>query len=127
MVNSWVGRAVQVTVVAVTLSAVFQELEKPPEERDWHGKIGFIPYDFRRPTLQRLQASYWNPESPHVFSPEVFGVGWAVNFFALLEKLRIITEQSVAEEDFLMPTRTMRNLLAGRSAEAETVVSPDTI
>jgi len=115
MENKWLGRLAQVAMVAITLSAVFQELEKAEDERAWHGKVGFVPYDFRLPTMERLRAAYWNPEGSRIFTPEVFGVGWAINFFALLEKMRIITEPPVTEEDFLMPTQKMKDLLAHRS------------
>ena len=63
--------------------AVVQELRKPPDERTWHGKVAdLVPYDFRVPTVERMQATYWNPDGP--FLPgKVFGVGWAFNFGAL--------------------------------------------
>jgi hypothetical protein len=60
--------------------AIVQELRKPPHERTWHGKVAdFVPYDFRVPTLERLQTTYWNPDGP-ILSSKVFGVGWAPNF-----------------------------------------------
>jgi len=111
MENKWFSRLAQVAMVAITLSAVFQELEKPEEDRAWHGKVGFVPYNFRLPTIERLRAAYWNSEQHRIFTPEVFGIGWAINFFALLEKMRIITEPPVTEEDFLMPTQKMKDLL----------------
>jgi len=103
----------QVTVVALTLAAVFQELEKPKEERKWHGKVaGIFPYDFRIPTIKRLKESYWNPYESRVFTPPVFGLGWAINFYALLENLRVI-EEDVSEESFLMPTQAMKEAMKG--------------
>ena len=103
----------QVTVVALTLAAVFQELEKPKEERKWHGKVaGIFPYDFRIPTIKRLKESYWNPYESQVFTPPVFGLGWAINFYALLENLRVI-EEDVSEESFLMPTQAMKEAMKG--------------
>ena len=103
----------QVTVVALTLAAVFQELEKPKEERKWHGKVaGIFPYDFRIPTIKRLKESYWNPYESRVFTPPVFGLGWAINFYALLENLRVI-EEDVSEESFLMPTPAMKEAMKG--------------
>jgi hypothetical protein len=63
--------------------AVVQELRKPKDERDWHGKVAdFVPYDFRMPTIERVRDTYWNPEGP-ILSSKVFGVGWAPNFGAL--------------------------------------------
>ncbi len=105
-------RILQVTVVALTLAAVFQELEKPKEERKWHGKIaGIFPYDFRMPAIERFKESYWNLYESQVFTPPVFGIGWAINFYALLENLRVIEEPDVSEESFLMPTQAMKEAM----------------
>ena len=114
MHKEWLVRFVQVAVITVALAAVCQELEKPAEERSWHGKVGFIPYDFRLPTIERIREGYWNEDSPHVFSPEVIGLGWAINFHAILEKMRIVGESYYTEDDFLMPTPTMRKILENR-------------
>ena len=95
MNSKWLIRTLQVTVVALTLAAVFQELEKPKEERKWCGKVaGIFPYDFRIPTIQRLKESYWNPYESRVFTPPVFGLGqivpqavWSHMSFGLKEHL----------------------------------------
>ena len=114
MNSKWLIRTLQVTVVALTLAAVFQELEKPKEERKWCGKVaGIFPYDFRIPTIQRLKESYWNPYESRVFTPPVFGLGWAVNFYTLLENLRVFEEPEVTEESFLMPTPAMKEAMKG--------------
>lgn len=114
MAKEWFGRIAQAAIITVTLAAVCQEMEKPREERDWHGKVGIIPYDFRLPTIERIKNGYWNSESTKIFSPEVFGIGWAINFHALMEKMRIIGESYYSEEDFLMPTETLRKVLEKR-------------
>jgi hypothetical protein len=107
----WLNRIFQATAISLTLAAVCQELEKPREERHWHGTIaGFVPYDFRRPSLDRFKEAYWNPYESRILSPEVFGVGWAINFYALLERLRLIG-QEISEEDYLMPGEHMREVL----------------
>lgn len=107
----WCARMLQATVVALALATVFQELEKPEEEREWHGKIaGFIPYDFRMPTMERLKEAYWNPYERRVLTPEVFGIGWAINFYRLLENVGLI-RQDVSEESFLMPTKSIKDVL----------------
>ena len=112
MSREWFSRIVQVTVIALAMAAICQELEKPREERTWHGKIArYIPYDFRLPTIERFKESYWNPYHSRIFTPEVFGVGWAINFYALFERLRIIREATVSEEDFLMPTQSIKEVL----------------
>jgi len=114
MSKEWFVRLIQAAVLTVALAAVCQELEKPKEERHWHGKVGFIPYDFRLPTLERLKETYWNSESSGVFVPQACGIGWAINFHALLEKMRVIGESYISEEDFLMPTRTLKKILEHR-------------
>src|SRR5690242_12178382 len=63
-------------------AAIATELSKPEEERTWKGQVfGFVPYDFRPPTWQRIRDAYWNPESDRLLSDRVFGVGWAVNLY----------------------------------------------
>ena len=114
MGKEWISRLVQAAAITVALAAVCQELEKPKEERHWHGKVGFIPYDFRLPTIERFKESYWNADSGRIFTPEVWGIGWAINFHALLEKMRLIGESYISEEDFLMPTPTLKKILEHR-------------
>jgi|SRR5919109_4728440 hypothetical protein len=75
-------RLVRFTAFALVAAAVATELAKPASERTWHGKVGgVVPYDFRPPTWQKIRDAYWNPESDHLFSDRVFGVGWAVNLY----------------------------------------------
>jgi hypothetical protein len=69
-------------------AAVYRELQKPPDERTWHGRVGgFVSYDFRPPTLERLREAYWNPAEPRIFTDRVLGIGWAINFYSLLQVL----------------------------------------
>jgi len=73
-------------------AAVAQELRKPSSERTWHGRLGgFIPYDFRPPTLERFRQAWWSPDDPTIFTDRVFGVGWAVN----LGRVVRLTRESV--------------------------------
>jgi hypothetical protein len=48
---------------------------------------GFVPYDFRRPTVARLRERMWNPQAPLV-TPRAFGVGWTVNAGKVAELVR---------------------------------------
>lgn len=83
--NRWVA----VAALAVTGLAVRQELNKPKAERTWHGVVlGWLPYDFRRPTLQRIRDTFWAPEDRRLFMPRVFGLGWDINLGRLLTLLR---------------------------------------
>ena len=67
--------------------AVVQELRTPPELRTWHGKVaGFVPYDFRKPTLERFRRTFWDPDGP-LLPGKAWGVGWALNLGAVKELL----------------------------------------
>ena len=86
----WIG-------MGLIAAAIYQELQKPPEERTWHGRIaGFVPYDFRWPTLERLREAYWNPDEPRIFTDRVLGVGWAINFYSLLRGLNTLVTKGRA-------------------------------
>jgi hypothetical protein len=87
-------RLIRLAVVALVVAAVATELSKPEEERTWHGRVlGYVPYDFRPPTWERIRAAYWNPDSDELFSDRVFGVGWAVNLYRAKELLRATFER----------------------------------
>lgn len=74
--------------IALGVAAVVKELRVPPDQRTWHGALGgFIPYDFRMPTLDRIKSSLWNPGGP-VFVGRPFGVGWTINFGGLITRIR---------------------------------------
>lgn len=71
-----------VTAAAVVLTgmAVLKEMSRPRSERTWHGELfGWLPYDFRRPTMRRIRETFWAPSTPRLFMPRVFGVGWDPN------------------------------------------------
>ena len=74
-------RKVTLVGLALVALAVIQELRKPADSRGWHGELfGFIPYDFRPPTFERVRRTLWAPEEPHLFVPRTLGLGWSVNF-----------------------------------------------
>jgi hypothetical protein len=64
---------------ALAGTAVARELNKPPDQRDWHGEVAGVPYDFRPPTAEKLRRSVWDPDNPKLVVPHAFGVGWSVN------------------------------------------------
>lgn len=106
-------RTLEAAAVALLAAAVYQELRKPKEERQWYGEIaGLIPYDFRFPTWERLVKSVWDPGDNRLFVPEAFGIGWSINFYTLLTKLEKPVIEEVSEEDFLMPTPSIKRVLA---------------
>jgi hypothetical protein len=88
----WQTGAILVLIIAVV--AIVQELRKKPEDRTWHGTVAdFVPYDFRKPTVEKFRATYWNPEGPMLQS-KVFGVGWAPNFGAVKKLIEAKTQKS---------------------------------
>jgi Family of unknown function (DUF5808) len=82
-------RAAKLIGAALVVAAVAQELRKPSSERTWHGRlVGFVPYDFRPPTVQRFKDAWWNPDDPTIFTDRVFGVGWSVNLGRVAKMMR---------------------------------------
>jgi hypothetical protein len=64
---------------ALAATAIYKELQKPADEREWNGQVaGVVPYDFRVPTVERVRERLWDPYGGFV-SPQVFGVGWTLN------------------------------------------------
>src|SRR4030042_1894762 len=116
MSRGWLANLVEAAAITIAVIAGCQELEKPREARDWHGRVGVVPYDFRLPNLERLKEAFWNPDDSGVLTPAVFGIGWAVNLCALLEKMRLLGEDYASEDDFLMPTPSLREVLEHRPA-----------
>ena len=93
-------RLVRFITLGLVVAAVATELSKPAEERTWEGKLGgIVPYDFRPPTWQRIRDAYWNPESDHLFSDRVFGVGWAVNLYRAKTLLEETYRRLMGEEE----------------------------
>ena len=82
-----VQKLIRLATLAVAVAAVVKELRTAPEEREWHGTLGFVPYDFRLPTFARFKERVWNPQA-NVISPRAFGVGWVVNAGRVAELVR---------------------------------------
>ncbi len=79
------GDALVLTGIAALMGlAVREQLQMPPEERTWHGTLFNIPYDFRRPTIERLRQTFWNKDTARVLVPHAFGMGWSINFYPLI-------------------------------------------
>jgi hypothetical protein len=77
------------TAIALAVMAIVEQLRRPSEERTWEGTVvGFVPYDFRPPTIERARSRWWNPDEPRLFVPQVFGVGWTINLARLVGLVR---------------------------------------
>ena len=77
-------RGIAVLTMALLGMAIAKELRLPRDERTWHGTLfGFVPYDLRVPTLDRLRRSLWSPDDNRLVLPRAFGIGWSPNFARL--------------------------------------------
>ena len=48
-----------------------------------------VPYDWRRPTRERMRERWRNPRDRRLFMPKVFGWGWDLNVAELARRLRL--------------------------------------
>ena len=80
--------AVLVAAGAVVAAAVAKELRKPSEARTWTGRVLGLPYDFRRPTPEKIAREFWDPDSDAFLTPHAFGVGYGVNLARVARELR---------------------------------------
>ncbi|MEN5073343.1 DUF5808 domain-containing protein [Isoptericola cucumis] len=82
------GALIRLVTIGLVIAAVTKELQKDPDERTWHGTVGFVPYEFRVPTVERFRERVWDPEGEHLVSPHVFGVGWTLNLGRVVALVR---------------------------------------
>ncbi len=81
-------RPLKVLVAILAIAALIKELRLPKEERTWHGALaGFVPYDFRMPTIDRIKSTVWNPDGAIIVN-RAFGVGWTINLGAIVARVR---------------------------------------
>ena len=64
--------------------AIVEQLRRPKAERTWQGRIVGIPYDFRKPDMERMRSSNWNSETSDIIVPQPFGVGWTFNLYPII-------------------------------------------
>jgi len=81
-------KPLKLLAAALVIAALIKELRLPKEDRTWHGALAdFVPYDFRKPTVDRFKHTLWNPEGSIVVG-RPFGVGWTLNLGAIVAKVR---------------------------------------
>jgi len=54
------------------------------------GRFLGIPYDWRRPTWQRIKSRFWNADVDSIFVPKAYGWGYDINLHALLRKIGLL-------------------------------------
>jgi hypothetical protein len=86
--RSPLSNLVKAAALGTAVLAIRQEMRKPASDREWNGKVGFVPYDFRFPTPSRIHERLWNPDDDRILMPQLFGVGWTVNVGRVVRLLR---------------------------------------
>jgi uncharacterized membrane protein len=64
--------------------------EKVPPEQ---GRFLKVPYDWREPTDEKVEARWWNPHDRRLFTPKVFGWGYDLNCYWLAHPVRYFTRR----------------------------------
>ncbi len=84
MLRQGLNRMATLAGAGLLAGALHQEYSKPAAEREGHGLLlGAVPYDFRLPSWERAIERLWNKDDKRLFTPTIFGVGWALNFARL--------------------------------------------
>lgn len=117
-------RLIRLAAFGLVVAAIATELRKPEPERTWEGHVlGVVPYDFRPPTWQRIREAYWNPESDHLFSDRVFGVGWAVNLHRATTLMQMGFSRLMGSHESLSIRMTVRS--EGSTKKPDVVITQD--
>jgi hypothetical protein len=96
---------------------------RSPESVRGTGTVLGVPYDLRRPTAERLKATWWDPTSEKVVVPRAFGAGWAVNFGALAVKAGAIEPDAEDVPFASTPDAAFRAAAVGPAVLAAAVVA----
>jgi len=81
-------KPLKLIALGIAIAAIVKELRLPKDQRTWNGLLGgFVPYDFRRPTFERIRDTFWDPNGK-VLVGRPFGVGWTINAGAVVAKLK---------------------------------------
>jgi hypothetical protein len=59
-------------------------------EDDVQGHFLGMPYDFRKPSFEKIKKRFWNSEDRRILTPMVFGWGYAFNLYELGRSLKIV-------------------------------------
>jgi len=70
--------------------ALLDQLGRQPADRDWHGRVLGVPYDFRPPTLDRFLSRIWNPDDERILVPHFIGIGWTINLYQVKRRAQLL-------------------------------------
>ncbi len=54
------------------------------------GRFLGLPYEWRRPTPERLKRGFWDPHDRRVFVPKVYGWGYGLNLHEVARRLGLV-------------------------------------
>jgi hypothetical protein len=57
---------------------------------DKTGRFLGLPYDWRRPTPERLKRGIWSAEERRVSVPKAYGWGYGINLYEVARRLRLV-------------------------------------
>lgn len=78
-------------VAALFALAVRKELGSESQARSWNGEVlGFVPYDFRFPTVSRFVDNWWSPDLDRIMTPTTIGLGWSINVGRLMRMVGLV-------------------------------------
>jgi hypothetical protein len=60
------------------------------DKEDVQGHFLGMPYDFRKPSFEKMKKRFWNPKDIRFLTPMVFGWGYAFNLYELGRRLKIL-------------------------------------
>lgn len=86
----WRNRVIATVAALLTVVAILDQVGRRPEDRDWHGRVLGVPYDFRLPTAERIRTRLWNPDDERIIIPAVIGIGWTVNLYQLKRRAQLL-------------------------------------
>jgi hypothetical protein len=75
-------------VAGLSAAAIGEELKQPPERRTWKGTVAGVPYNFRLDEWSSIAKEYWDPTSDAIMTPHALGLGWGINFAAVVARVR---------------------------------------
>jgi hypothetical protein len=65
----------------------FNYLGENMSKSDRQGKLAGLPYDLRRPTVDRYKSRFWNPTAS-LITRKAFGLGYTINFYRLFHPFK---------------------------------------
>ena len=60
-------------------------------KEDVQGYFLGTPYDFRKPSINKVKQRFWNSEDQRILTPMVFGWGYAFNLYEIGRRLKILS------------------------------------